>query len=305
MEITIIAFVMFAAFLIGRAVKNKKLSFSYTVYERAGIRSDLGLEELLSRLENAMPESYAAHVKKRVIGEGQIREEDYDYYEMELKRFFLLSAILKEVPMYNEKVDEIWHAMLMFTREYERFCEDYKGNMIHHAPSVGNTTEERAFFEWVYGRLFLTNEETHRTYGRFFQQPLSKNIIENFNDLSHDELKETYFQTHTSEEAANVIDRLIQQLQYDIQHVKSGSYKKSSSRLRDGTDSVSMIPLMIFYCDTCSTHDQYCERMNDHSPSHTSTHHHDHHHSCSGHSCSSHSCSSGSSCSSSSCGSSS
>lgn len=304
MEIIIIAVSIVAAFLIGRAIKNRKSSFSYTVYERAGIRSDLGLEELLSHLENAMPESYAAHVKKRVIGEGQIREEDYDYYEMELKRFFLLSTILKEVPMYSEKVDEIWHAMLMFTREYERFCEDYKGNMIHHAPSVGNTTEERAFFEWVYGRLFLTNEGTHRTYGRFFQQPLSKIIIENFNELSHDELKETYFQTHTSEEAANVIDLLIPKLQYDIQHVKGGDYKKRSNYFQD-TDPNTMIPLMIFYSDTCSTNDQYCERMNDHSPSHASTHHHDHHHhSCSGHSCSSHSCSSGSSCSSS-CGSSS
>ncbi|MGE7215099.1 hypothetical protein ACQKJC_01275 [Priestia koreensis] len=304
MEIVIIAVSIVAAFLIGRAIKNRKSSFLYTVYERAGIRSDLGLEELLSRLENAMPESYAAHVKKRVIGEGQIREEDYDYYEMELKRFFLLSTILKEVPMYSEKVDEIWHAMLMFTREYERFCEDYKGNMIHHAPSVGNTTEERAFFEWVYGRLFLTNEGTHRTYGRFFQQPLSKIIIENFNELSHDELKETYFQTYTSEEAANVIDLLIPKLQYDIQHVKGGDYKKRSNYFQD-TDPNTMIPLMILYSDTCYTNDQYCERMNDHSPSHTSTHHHDHHHSCSGHSCSSHSCSSGSSCSSSSCGSSS
>lgn len=31
-------------------------------------------------------------------------------------------------------VDEGWHGFIMFTREYQRFCKDYFGFVIHHEP---------------------------------------------------------------------------------------------------------------------------------------------------------------------------
>ena len=58
--------------------------------------------------------------------------------------------------MYSVKVDDVWHEMLMFTREYEQFGKALCGGIIHHAPHTADEkpeTGERAWFDWVYGEV--------------------------------------------------------------------------------------------------------------------------------------------------------
>lgn len=31
-------------------------------------------------------------------------------------------------------IDEMWHAFLLFTRDYQKFCSEYLGGVIHHDP---------------------------------------------------------------------------------------------------------------------------------------------------------------------------
>ncbi len=37
--------------------------------------------------------------------------------------------------MLSEDVDEIWHDMILFTKEYQRFSEKFLGKMLHHIPN--------------------------------------------------------------------------------------------------------------------------------------------------------------------------
>ena len=57
-------------------------------------------------------------------------------------------------------VDELWHTFVIFTREYESFCQKVAGRFMHHVPDseddAGRATLERytaflADYEKVYG----------------------------------------------------------------------------------------------------------------------------------------------------------
>jgi hypothetical protein len=58
--------------------------------------------------------------------------------------------------MFSEKVDYLWHQMLMFTREYDDFSKNYLGSVLHHSPNAKETPDPdlRGFFDWVYSELF-------------------------------------------------------------------------------------------------------------------------------------------------------
>lgn len=38
-----------------------------------------------------------------------------------------------------KKIDEAWHNFLLFTEEYDFFCEEFFGTFIHHQPSTSKT----------------------------------------------------------------------------------------------------------------------------------------------------------------------
>lgn len=42
-------------------------------------------------------------------------------------------------------LDEGWHAFILFTKEYARFCEECVGEFIHHVPDTGEPSPERYF----------------------------------------------------------------------------------------------------------------------------------------------------------------
>ncbi|MBO0132602.1 glycine-rich domain-containing protein [Agrobacterium burrii] len=62
-------------------------------------------------------------------------------HEKELKRFLALCAIYRGPIGMRGQVDELWHSFLMFTEDYQRFCEEVAGEFIHHAPNDEDTPE--------------------------------------------------------------------------------------------------------------------------------------------------------------------
>ena len=46
-----------------------------------------------------------------------------------------------EVGMYSVRVDEAWHAFLLYTDQYTRFCMRFFGRYIGHAPTNGPRAE--------------------------------------------------------------------------------------------------------------------------------------------------------------------
>lgn len=52
----------------------------------------------------------------------------------DVKRFLYLSAHAKHDMIPTPTIDEGWHAFVLFTEDYERFCFDHFGSFIHHSP---------------------------------------------------------------------------------------------------------------------------------------------------------------------------
>ena len=63
-----------------------------------------------------------------------------------LRAFFLayLKSGRRYVAMPSEAADQLWHEFILYTRDYDRFCEQAFGKKLHHTPAVALAPEQRA-----------------------------------------------------------------------------------------------------------------------------------------------------------------
>lgn len=183
-------FIGFVLFII------KKRSFKFRLPPKSLETKPLkGLKKLSDNLEQSLGKSYMENAEQRVRRENRLKENEYEWRLSDLKRYFILSSLLKEAPMFSEKVDELWHQMLMFTREYDEFSKKYLGTKLHHSPNINIEPDPdlRGFFDWVYAELFFIRRENIHLYNGFFRNPVHPNIIDAFKELNEDELIDIYF----------------------------------------------------------------------------------------------------------------
>jgi len=175
--------------------KNRSWELPDLGIQPHGEEVDRDLRELVRRLEQALPESYEERVKRRVMEKLGIGETEWGNRWFELKRFFVLTAILKGVPMYSPDVDDVWHEMLLFTREYERFSNDFLGTYLHHNPHDQPVFDpgERAWFDWMYTLLFRPTPYSRYVWGPFFRHPLSRDLLKELETSPEEQLMERHF----------------------------------------------------------------------------------------------------------------
>ena len=179
---------------------RKKLAFKFGLSPKSvEIKPIKGLKKLSDHLEQSLSKSYLKNVEERVKKEIKLKENEYNWRLLDLKRYFILTSLLKESPMFSEKVDDLWHQMLMFTREYDDFSKKYLGSVLHHRPNVKESPNPdlRGFFDWVYAELFLIRKENIHLYRGFFRYPVHPNIIDEFKKLPENELIDIYFKSDT------------------------------------------------------------------------------------------------------------
>ncbi|MDA7950021.1 MAG: hypothetical protein MPJ24_00905 [Pirellulaceae bacterium] len=76
----------------------------------------------------------------------QYNEQQLCYIFETLKHFFLICDRVDSAPvaMPSKVVDQAWHEFILFTREYQLFCEKGFGRFQHHTPSEGMAKPRRA-----------------------------------------------------------------------------------------------------------------------------------------------------------------
>lgn len=71
----------------------------------------------------------------------EISDDKFPAIEDALKDFYLMILLRDDknqmISMPSKVVDDLWHAHIIFTREYAHFCEDAFGEMLHHTPYKG------------------------------------------------------------------------------------------------------------------------------------------------------------------------
>ncbi|MCS0789422.1 hypothetical protein NX021_14815 [Cytobacillus firmus] len=225
MEIFLFIFgVIFAAILIKVLVTGSKRDpfiKDEPFPEHLGIQSDDYLP-MIRNLEKSLPEGYRENIKNRVLREHpKWKEYAYDWTFFELKRYFVMNAILKTVPMFSSKADDIWHEMLMFTRDYEQFSKNFFGEYLHHSPNMGSTPipGERAFFDWVYLSLFEAGHNSRRIWGSFLQNPIKKEILDDFRSMNETELLNKYFRA--GNDWLELKKKMVEKLKHEISESES------------------------------------------------------------------------------------
>ncbi|MFP7737964.1 hypothetical protein ACLHDF_32715 [Priestia aryabhattai] len=298
--------------------------------DELGIHKDQEFEDIVHSLEDSLPTAYVQQVKQRMKGTS-IKDDEVEWTFFEMKRYFLLNAVIKDVPMFSAKVDEVWHEMIMFTVDYERFTDRFFNRFLHHQPNVDAAPspqpDKRAFFDWMYAHLFDIMGNSRLLWGKFFQHPLDKSTLQDFQRLSEDELLNRYFLRNGKwdEQQRHLIKMLKEEIKDAKKRMKSGGssyFKKAKKKgnisnellfqgfvfysLYEAADFSSHMNELLLYKktmyagETASYSGYSCS-----SPWEDSRHHHHHdggHHHDSGSSCSSSNCSSsscGSGCSSS------
>ena len=197
MEWIVLLLIVFIGFsLFVRKNTSYKFGLSPKTLELKQIK---GLKKLNDTLEQSLPKSFMENVEVRVRKNNRLKDNEYEWRLLDLKRYFIMTSLLKESPMFSEKVDELWHEMLMFTREYDNFSTNYLGAKLHHSPNVKIDPDPdlRGFFDWVYAELFFIRSENNRLYKGFFRNPVSPNVMDDFKNLSENELIDIYFKRDT------------------------------------------------------------------------------------------------------------
>lgn len=212
-----------------------------------GIQPGLPIGPAVNRLEQALAADFTAMLQDRVQRKyPQMTEAEFNWKFLELKRYFLMTAVLKDVPMFSEAVDDIWHEMLMFTREYHRFGEAFVGSVIHHAPHSGGEPDPggRAWFDWVYANLFVPTPYSDRIWTPFFRYPLNRDLLEELREADEAGLESRLF-NHKAAERYPEIRETIAYLMRKAKEQAAGAVPGAVySAERPAYDSASYMPYM-------------------------------------------------------------
>ncbi|MEH7306029.1 hypothetical protein [Neobacillus drentensis] len=203
--------------VVALAVKGRPKLAKENIPEHLGMLTLVPVAPLLEKLDSALDVDYVEQVKQRFLQENPKRTEDeFEWRLFELKRYFLLTNILRETPMFSEEVDEIWHTMLLFTQRYQSFSERYAGKMLHHTPNTNPAPvpQERAFFDWVFSHLFTITEFSWKSWGSFFNYPIDKKVLKEFKEESNEWLMNRYFKVN--EDNKGTIEYLVRQMKQQV-----------------------------------------------------------------------------------------
>ncbi|UII54286.1 hypothetical protein LS684_11350 [Cytobacillus spongiae] len=217
-----VALVLFLLLIIV-AMLNRFSKKSHTVGlveeeipKNLGVTKDLFVP-MAEKLEHSMSSSFIENVTYRMEREHpDWRELDINWSLFELKRYFLMTGILKSVPMFSDKVDEVWHEMLMFTRDYEQFSIKFYGSFLHHTPNmeIEPIPGDRAFFDYVYLKLFDPTINSRILWGSFLKYPIKRELLNDFQTMSTGALLTKYFRA--GEEWLEIKKYIISEMKNDL-----------------------------------------------------------------------------------------
>ena len=80
------------------------------------------------------------HLLARHLRDNGGTREDVERCFLAMKQFLVVCSVVPGQKVAYQDVDELWHTFLLFTRDYQNFCEEYLGRFIHHDPNGGFPT---------------------------------------------------------------------------------------------------------------------------------------------------------------------
>jgi hypothetical protein len=94
--------------------------------------------QLRERVSTELAEIALAHPPQEFLIEKFAKDHGYAEADAralfeDVKKFLLLGSIVSASPAPSLPIDQMWHAFILFTKDYAEFC-DKVGGFIHHRP---------------------------------------------------------------------------------------------------------------------------------------------------------------------------
>jgi hypothetical protein len=84
-------------------------------------------------------------VVERLTNNGNVAPHRIAQAVLEFKRYIALVTLgYDDLGMHSQEIDEVWHAFILFTREYIEFCQRVNGHIIHHNPKTSRNGESQS-----------------------------------------------------------------------------------------------------------------------------------------------------------------
>jgi len=105
-----------------------------------GVSSSLSLSPEQREMLAALELADLWFVAERLERKGLLAADEIPESIREFKRYLALVGLgHRGLAMASPKIDEVWHAFILFTREYADFCQAVFGEFIHHVPRTSRT----------------------------------------------------------------------------------------------------------------------------------------------------------------------
>jgi hypothetical protein len=123
-----------------------------------GIKDDVSLTAQQAELVSAIEEYDLWFVAERLETKGVLTPHLINECIIEFKKYMALCGLgYKDLSVISPEIDEVWHNFILFTREYNKFCESVFGKFIHHTPSTSRNPmafDNGMSFVIAYNRTF-------------------------------------------------------------------------------------------------------------------------------------------------------
>jgi hypothetical protein len=193
-----------------------------------GKNADLesALQQLVDHLDQSINPTFQEQLAHCLKANKKMRRKEFEKRWFEWKRFLILATLIPSIQMYSKEVDEIWHQMLAFTKEYDDFSQRFFGfRFAHHPNSPGHKVKpgEREWFTFLYTLLFKKTNWSVYTWKLGYKQALSYEKLDDFRWLSVDELAKKHFYPLAQQRnplVKKLTKEVIWQIQYFIQQIE-------------------------------------------------------------------------------------
>ncbi|HSR47324.1 MAG TPA: hypothetical protein VLL77_04990 [Anaerolineales bacterium] len=123
-----------------------------------GAREDLALSREQVEMLLALEQYDLWFVEERLARKDRLPVDRIPGAILEFKRYMALVGLgHRGLAMVSPEVDDVWHALILFTRQYADFCQQAFGTFIHHVPRTSRTPlpeDGRANFLAAYEAVF-------------------------------------------------------------------------------------------------------------------------------------------------------
>ncbi|MBB4826365.1 hypothetical protein HNO89_003624 [Sporosarcina luteola] len=168
--IIVVVFFIYAIVKILETTQKK-----YTMHSpklQPPIWADQTIKQLFKQLNEAWNSEIEKVVNERCrIQHGSLSTPEIRARWYELKKYLLLASFSKGLPMFSQKVDEIWHLFLEEDDLYDKFCQQFIGERIEHQTheKPKHLPTERAWFDILYLSFFPISTSSN-LWGDFLQE---------------------------------------------------------------------------------------------------------------------------------------